>query len=129
MWAQQYSDVHYPWRTIGQVALASPMKNQGCLNQYADSIKRSIVVNLTPQSDIPIPVSKLVKGLGVQADNMFSPFAQCTEAAKKARRLIFMIRRSFQDLLELASIPFKYGKPACSLNLVEDINHLERIQW
>ncbi len=40
-------------------------------------------------------VSNLVKDLGVQTDNMFSPPAQCTEAANKARRLILMIRRSF----------------------------------
>ncbi len=32
-------------------------------------------------SDTAIPLSKLVKGLGVQAYNMFSPSAQCTEAA------------------------------------------------
>ncbi len=42
--------------------------------------------------------SKLVKDLGVQADDMLSPSAQCTEAANKAGRLIFIIRRSFQDL-------------------------------
>ncbi len=41
----------------------------------------------------PTPVSNLVKGLGVQADYVFSPSAQCTEAANKARRLIFMKRR------------------------------------
>ncbi len=88
-------------------------------------------------SDTPIPVSNLVKDLGVQRDNMFSPSAQCTEAANKARRLIFMIRRSFQDLLKSAFIPLngalmrphlEYGMPACSPNLVTDINHLEQIQ-
>ncbi len=36
--------------------------------------------------------------IGVQMDKMFSPSAQCTEATNKAIRLIFMIRRSFQDL-------------------------------
>ncbi len=36
-------------------------------------------------SGTPIPVSTLVKDLGVQVDNMFSPSAQCTEAANKAR--------------------------------------------
>ncbi len=49
-------------------------------------------------SGTPIPVSTIVKDLGVQTDNMFSPSAQCTEAANKARRLIFMIGRSSQDL-------------------------------
>ncbi len=84
-----------------------------------------------------IPVSTLVNDLGVQTDNMFSTSAQCTEAANKARRLIFMMRRSFQDLSKSAFIPLYvalvrphlgYGMPACSLNLVKDINHLERIQ-
>ncbi len=83
-------------------------------------------------SDTPIPVSNLVKDLGVQTDNMFSPSAQCTEAANKARRLIFMIRRSFQDLSKSAFITLyealvrphlEYGMPACSPNLVADINH------
>ncbi len=41
----------------------------------------------------PISVSKVAKDLGVQTDDMFSPSAQCTEAANKARRMIFMIRR------------------------------------
>ncbi len=59
-------------------------------------------------SRTPIPVSTLVKDLGVQTDNMFSPSAQCTEAANKDRRLIFMIRRSFQDLSKSAFIPL-YG--------------------
>ncbi len=36
-------------------------------------------------SGTPIPVSKLAKNLGVQANNIFSPSAQCTEAANKAR--------------------------------------------
>ncbi len=82
----------------------------------------------------PIPVSTIVKDLGVQTDFMFSPSAQCTEAANKARRLIFMIRRSFQDLSKSVFIPLygalvrphlAYGMPACSPNLVEDINHME----
>ncbi len=88
-------------------------------------------------SDTPIPVSTLVKDLGVQTDNMFSPSTQCTEYANKARLLIFMIRRSFQDLSKSAFIPLKkalvrlhleYGMPTCSPNLVADTNLLERIQ-
>ncbi len=48
-----------------------------------------------------------------------------------------MIRRTFQDLSKSAFIPLygalvrphlEYGMPACSPNLVADINHLERIQ-
>ncbi len=68
---------------------------------------------------------------------MPSPSAQPTEAANKARRLIFMIRRSVHDLSKSAFIPLygallrlhlEYGMPTCSPNLVADINHLERIQ-
>ncbi len=86
------------------------------------------------KSGTPIPVSTIVKDLGVQTDNMFSPSAQCTAAANKARRLIFMIRRSFQDLSKSAFMPLygalvrphlEYGMPACSPNLVADINHLK----
>ncbi len=84
-------------------------------------------------SGTPIPVSTIVKDLGVQTDNMFSPSAQCTAAANMARRLIFMIRRSFQHLSKSAFIPLyealvhphlEYGMPACSPNPVADINHL-----
>ncbi len=73
----------------------------------------------------------------LSTDDMFSPSAQCTDAVNKARRLIFMIRRSFQDLSKPAFISlygalvrphFEYGMPAYSPNLVADINHLERIQ-
>ncbi len=69
--------------------------------------------------------------------NIFSPSAQRTEAANKARRLIFLIRRFFQDLSKSAFIPLygalvrphvEYGMPACSPNLAADINHLEQIQ-
>ncbi len=85
-------------------------------------------------SGTPIPLSKLVKDLGVQTDNMFSPSAQRTEAANKAKRLIFIIRRSFQDLSKSALYEafvrphLEYGMPAYSPNPVADIIHLERNQ-
>ncbi len=88
-------------------------------------------------SGTPIPVSKLVKDLGVQADNVFSSSAQFTEAENKAKRLIFMIRHSFQTLLKSAFLPLygslvrphlEYGMPGCSTIPVADINHWERIQ-
>ncbi len=68
----------------------------------------------------PIPVSKLVKDLGVQAGHEFSPSVQCTGAANKARQLLFMTRRSFQDLSKSAFIPL-YG--ICRL-----VRHLSTIQ-
>ncbi len=75
-------------------------------------------------SGTTIPVSKFVKDLSVQTDNMFSPSDQCTEATNKARRFIFMIRRSFQDLSKSAFIPLygalvrphlEHGMSACHL--------------
>ncbi len=59
-------------------------------------------------SGTPIPVSTLVKDLGVQTDNMFSPSVRCNEAANEARRLIFIIRLSFENLSKSAFIRF-YG--------------------
>ncbi len=84
----------------------------------------------------PHPCIYISQGPGVQTDNMFSPSAQCHEAANKAI-MIFMIRFSFQDLSKSAFIPLygalvrphlEYGMPACLPNLVADISHLERIQ-
>ncbi len=67
---------------------------------------------------------------------MVSPSAQCTVAANKAIRLIFMTRCSLQDLSKTAFIPlywalvrphFEHGMQACSPNLVADIIHPEQI--
>ncbi len=77
------------------------------------------------------PESKLVKGLGGSDRQFFLSSAQCTEAANMAKRLIFMIRRSFHDLFEIVFHPFygalvrpylQFGISACSPNLVADIN-------
>ncbi len=63
-----------------------------------------------------------------------TPSAQCTEAASKARRLIMIVRRSFQGLLKsvlygaLVRPRLKYGMSACLPNFEADINYLERIQ-
>ncbi len=45
------------------------------------------------------------KGLWVQTTNAFPHFAHCTDAVNKARRLIAIIRRSFQDLSKSVIIP------------------------
>ncbi len=88
-------------------------------------------------SGAPIHVYKLVTDLGVQRDNMFWLSAQCTKAANKACRLIFLIRRSIQDLSKSAFVllygslvrpRLEYGMSARSSNRVADINQLERIQ-
>ncbi len=83
-------------------------------------------------SGTTISISEFVKDIGVQTNIMFPLSAKCTKAANKARRLIFMIRRSFQDLSRLGFIPLyphlEYGVPTCSPNLVADIDYLELIQ-
>ncbi len=67
---------------------------------------------------------------------LFSFAVQCTEAGNNARRLIFVIWRSFQDLKKSAFIPLSgalvlpylaFGMPAFSLNLA-GINRFDRIQ-
>ncbi len=80
----------------------------------------------------PTPLYKLVKDLGVQTDNIFSPSAQCTGAANKARRLIFapstIIRnRISSNNYARVRLHLQYGMSACTSNLVAYINHLERI--
>ncbi len=65
--------------------------------------------------------------LGVQTDNVFSPFAQSTAAANKARRLMFMIRRSFQYTSKSTFLPLYvlgYGIPTGLPKLVADINNI-----
>ncbi len=101
---------------------ANWLKVWGWVSQYIDKalIPRSFTIvfhsiiwdTCVPTCRIWYPVSKLVKGLGVQTDNTFSPSAQCTEAANKAGRLIFMIRRSFQKSLEIGFHPFIRGLSA-----------------
>ncbi len=54
---------------------------------------------------------------------MFSPSAQCTEATNNKA----LLPRSL-EIGALVRPHLEYGMPACSQNLVADINHLERIQ-
>ncbi len=71
--------------------------DQSCLVKLPRHWTRSppeIVFN-PAGSGTPIHVFKLLKDLGVQADNVFSPSAQCNQAANKARRVVFAKRRSF----------------------------------
>ncbi len=72
-----------------------------------------------------------------EASAQFRQLSYGTDVANKARRLVFMIRRSIQDLSKSAFIPLygslvrphlEYGMPACSPNLGADVNHLKRIQ-
>ncbi len=45
-----------------------------------------------------IQLANVVEDLGVPMDNSFSPSIHCKEAAFKARRMLFVIRRSFAEL-------------------------------
>ncbi len=77
-------------------------------------------------SGTPIPVSKLDKDQGVQAHNVFSPSAHFTEAANKARRLIFML--GALPKISLTCPHLEYAMPVCLPNHVADTNRLERIE-
>ncbi len=85
----------------------------------------------------PIAMSKLVKDLGIQRYNAFSPSGQCINDANEPSLLIFMIRRFFQDLLKLTFLPLcgalmcpqlEKGMPACSQIPLPIIIFLEWIQ-
>ncbi len=95
------------------------------------SIRREVPLRLSffpDGSGTPMPVSTLVKDLGVQTVHKFSPSAQCTEAANKARRLIFS-KSAFIPLYGTLVRPhLEYGTSASSPNLVADVSHLERRQ-
>ncbi len=82
-------------------------------------------------------VTNVTKDLGVLMDNSFSFSTHCQEAAFKARRMLFMIRRSFIELSvssfaalynTLVRPHLEYAMQACSPNLVADADYLEQIQ-
>ncbi len=81
------------------------------LNLSTNPAKRSTqlgtpeLVFFSDRSDTPIPVPKVVKDLGFQTDNRFSPYAQCTNDANKARQLVAVIRCPFQGLSKTTRIP------------------------
>ncbi len=62
-------------------------------------------VTLPDAFGIPFPVPVYINGLGLQTDSSFSSSVQCTNAADRGLRLIFLIRRSIQDLSKSAFIP------------------------
>ncbi len=76
-----------------------------------------------PSQGNSIQVANVVKDLGVLIDLSFSPSVHCKEAASKARRMLFMIRRSFAELSVSAYAPLyntlvrlhlEYAMQACS---------------
>ncbi len=84
-----------------------------------------------------IQVANVVKDLGVLIDHSFSLSIHFKEAASKARRMLFMIRRSFAEPSVSAFAPFyntlarphlEYAMQTCSPNLIADGDCLEQIQ-
>ncbi len=80
---------------------------------------------------------ELVKDLGALMDNSFSPSLHCKGAASKARRMLFMKRRSFSELSVSAFAPLyntlvrshlEHAMQACSPNLLADADCLKQIQ-
>ncbi len=84
-----------------------------------------------------IHVANVVKDLGVLMDDSFSPSSHCNEAASKARRMLFMIKRSFDELSvsafaalfnTLVRSHLEYAMQNCSPSPVADADYLEQIQ-
>ncbi len=76
-----------------------------------------------------IQVANVVKNLCVLMGNSFSPSIHCKETASRARRMLFLIRRSFAELSVSAFVALyntfvrphlEYAMQACTPNLVAD---------
>ncbi len=85
----------------------------------------------------PIQVTNVGKDLGVQMDRSFALSIHCREAASKAKRVLFMLRRSFAELSEsafsslyntLVRSHFEHTIQTCSLSSAYSVNaaRLER---
>jgi hypothetical protein len=84
-----------------------------------------------------IPVCSSTKDLGIMLDSSFTPSAQCFSAANKARRSLFLIRRSFENITPKLFLPLfsamvrphlEYAVQAWSPYLQKDIQLLEGVQ-
>ncbi len=78
-----------------------------------------------------------VGDLGVPLDTTFTASAHCIEAANTARRLLFLVRRSFCELSKTAFTPLycalvrpclEYAMEANASTLGVDRNQFERVQ-
>ncbi len=88
-------------------------------------------------TDHRIPQVTDVRDLGVPLDTTFTASAHCIQAANTARRLLFLVRRSFCELSKTAFTPLycallwphlEYAMEANAPTLKADINQLERVQ-
>ncbi len=80
-----------------------------------------------------IPTVTYVRDLGVPLDTIFTSSVHCREVANIARRLLFMVRRSFSELSRAAFIRMycaivwphtEYAMEANPANLRTDFSHL-----
>jgi hypothetical protein len=78
-----------------------------------------------------------VKDLGVVVDDSFTPSAQCAAAASRARRSLFLLKRSFVNMTPKLFIPLysalvrphlEYAVQCWNPYLQKDINLLENVQ-
>ncbi len=88
-------------------------------------------------TDHRIPQVTDVRDLGVPLDTTFTASTHCIEAVNTARRLLFLVRRSFFELSKTAFTPLycalvrphlEYAMEANAPTLRADINQLQRIQ-
>ncbi len=84
-----------------------------------------------------IPQVTYVQDLGVPLDTSFIASAHCIDAANKAWRLLYLVRKSFIELSKTAFTPLycalvrprlEYAMEANAPILRADINQLERVQ-
>ncbi len=135
MFHHPVSSLSSAWAWAGKWDLPINPKEYSCLT----------VENLPPLSpsfsaadaDHRIPQATDVRDLGVPLDTTFTASAHCREAANTARRLLFMVRRSFSELSKPALTPLycalvrlhlEYAMEANAPTLRADINQLERAQ-
>ncbi len=105
----------------GQISIGSAPTRPLTLSDNGTSIER-------PDS---------TKDLGLTIDNTFKPSIHCTQAFKKARSGLFLIRISFVTLTPDIFIPLystlvrphlEYAIQASSPYLRKDVDHLKRLQ-
>ncbi len=88
-------------------------------------------------TDHRIPQVTDVRDLGVPLNTTFTASAHCIEVVNTARRLLFLVRRSFCELSKTTFTPLycalvrphlEYAMEANAPTLGADINQLERVQ-
>jgi hypothetical protein len=101
-----------------------------------DSSNTPLLVSENPSTP-PLSVSSKARDLGIVIDSSFCPSSQCIAAANKARRCLFLIKRSFEYITPKLFIPLycalvrphlEYAVQSWSPYLQRDIDILEGVQ-